>query len=156
MEIRQSYDRLISTMGFPIPVRHHLYIESGPRPLLEPVLTYHQQRSCGIHSRVMFTYILKISISKLCLKFTYLNSQPHLPGSNELTHPGLVWHIFIMKRCSHFPSDTYSICITNYSITLLCYNNGEAGKTVTGQDDLTHFGLLTPYGNICQGQRWLR
>ena len=25
-----SYDRLISTMGFPIPVRRHLYIESGP------------------------------------------------------------------------------------------------------------------------------
>ena len=29
VEIRQSYDRLISTMGFPIPVRWHLYIESG-------------------------------------------------------------------------------------------------------------------------------
>ena len=30
MEIRWSYDRLISTMGFPILVRCHLYIESGP------------------------------------------------------------------------------------------------------------------------------
>ena len=30
MEIRRSYDRLISTMGFPILVRWHLYIESGP------------------------------------------------------------------------------------------------------------------------------
>ena len=30
MEIRRSYDRLISTMGFPILVRRHLYIESGP------------------------------------------------------------------------------------------------------------------------------
>ena len=30
MEIRRSYDRLISTMGFPLPVRCHLYIESGP------------------------------------------------------------------------------------------------------------------------------
>ena len=30
VEIRWSYDRLISTMGFPIPVRRHLYIESGP------------------------------------------------------------------------------------------------------------------------------
>ena len=29
MEIRRSYDRLISTMGFPILVRRHLYIESG-------------------------------------------------------------------------------------------------------------------------------
>ena len=31
MEIRRSDDRLISTMGFPILVRQHLYIESGPR-----------------------------------------------------------------------------------------------------------------------------
>ena len=31
MEIRRSYDRLISTMVFPILVRQHLYIESGPR-----------------------------------------------------------------------------------------------------------------------------
>ena len=30
MEIRRSYDRLISTMGFPILVRRHLYIVSGP------------------------------------------------------------------------------------------------------------------------------
>ena len=33
VEIRRSYDRLISTMGFPILVRRHLYIESGPRSL---------------------------------------------------------------------------------------------------------------------------
>ena len=33
MEIRRSYDRLISTMGFPILVRQHLYIEPGPRQL---------------------------------------------------------------------------------------------------------------------------
>ena len=31
MEIRRSYDRLISIMGFPILVRRHLYIESGIR-----------------------------------------------------------------------------------------------------------------------------
>ena len=30
MEISRSYDRLISTMGFPTLVRCHLYIESGP------------------------------------------------------------------------------------------------------------------------------
>ena len=30
MEIRRSYDRLISIMGFPILVRWRLYIESGP------------------------------------------------------------------------------------------------------------------------------
>ena len=31
VELRRSYDRLISTMGFPILVRRHLHIESGPR-----------------------------------------------------------------------------------------------------------------------------
>ena len=31
MEIRRSCNRLISTMGFPLLVRWHLYIESGPR-----------------------------------------------------------------------------------------------------------------------------
>ena len=30
VEIRRSQDRLISTMGFPILVRQHLYIELGP------------------------------------------------------------------------------------------------------------------------------
>ena len=30
MEIRWSYGRLFSTVGFPILVRQHLYIESGP------------------------------------------------------------------------------------------------------------------------------
>ena len=31
VEIRRSYNRLISTMGFAILLRHHLYIESEPR-----------------------------------------------------------------------------------------------------------------------------
>ena len=37
MEIRRSYDRLISTMGFPILVRRHLYIESGSRSSAEVI-----------------------------------------------------------------------------------------------------------------------
>ena len=36
VEIRRSHDRLISTMGVPILVRRHLYIESGPRALCKP------------------------------------------------------------------------------------------------------------------------
>ena len=40
MEIRRSYDRLISTLGFPLLVRWHLFIESGPRPS-ERVLCRH-------------------------------------------------------------------------------------------------------------------
>ena len=51
VEIRRSYNRLISTMGFPLLVRRHHYIESGPwlspNPLLvskcqiNPQLTTH-------------------------------------------------------------------------------------------------------------------
>ena len=33
VEIRRSYDHLISTMGFPIVIRRHLCIESGTRTL---------------------------------------------------------------------------------------------------------------------------
>ena len=40
MEIRQSYNRLISTMGFPVLVRWHLYIESGPWFKLEAVMQW--------------------------------------------------------------------------------------------------------------------
>ena len=38
-EIRRSYDRLISTMGFPILERWHLYIESGPWWLLPGLIS---------------------------------------------------------------------------------------------------------------------
>ena len=44
MEIRRSYDRLLSTMGFPILVRWHLYIESGPwshQPECRHISKYH-------------------------------------------------------------------------------------------------------------------
>ena len=52
VEIRRSYDRLISTMGFPILIRWHLYIESGLRILrnshrLERYLMLLHLRSLG-------------------------------------------------------------------------------------------------------------
>ena len=55
VEIRRSYDRLISTMGFPILVRQHLYIESGPWLLVSPG---HQQLwhwLCRIHKSLSST-----------------------------------------------------------------------------------------------------
>ena len=45
VQIRRSYDRLISTMGFPILIRWHLYIESGPR-------------SCWCHDLDIFSALL--------------------------------------------------------------------------------------------------
>ena len=38
MEIRRSQDHLISAMGFPVLVRQHLYIESGPRAINKGLL----------------------------------------------------------------------------------------------------------------------
>ena len=38
MEIRRTYDRHISTMGLPILVKQHLYIESGPKAIIGIVL----------------------------------------------------------------------------------------------------------------------
>ena len=57
MEIRRTYDRLISTIGFPILIRWHLYIESGPSlwfthtisayPKIVPSLTYPHNHEYG-------------------------------------------------------------------------------------------------------------
>ena len=41
MNIRRSYDRFISTMGFPILVRWHLYIESGPSSVYQILFVIH-------------------------------------------------------------------------------------------------------------------
>ena len=49
VEIRRSYDRLISTMGFPILVRWRLYNDSGPRSL--PVFNPECFFWGGSHSR---------------------------------------------------------------------------------------------------------
>ena len=46
MEIRRSYGRLISTMGFPILVRWHLYIESGPWACVHWESSYHYTSPC--------------------------------------------------------------------------------------------------------------
>ena len=48
VEIRRSYDRLISTMAFPILVRCHLYIESGPWTLQAVTTRFHPRGTCDI------------------------------------------------------------------------------------------------------------
>ena len=56
-------------------------LPDGTKPLPKPMLTYHPFR---IHSRMVFTLKLKISIPKLCLKITQFKSQSHISGDNEL------------------------------------------------------------------------
>ena len=47
MEIRRSYDRLISTVGFPILVRWYLYIGSGPWRYSTSVHMVERHHSCN-------------------------------------------------------------------------------------------------------------
>ena len=49
VEIRRFYDRLISTMGFPILVRLHLYIDSGPWFQQQQAMLYTIQASYHIN-----------------------------------------------------------------------------------------------------------
>ena len=49
MEIIQSYDRLISTMGFPMLVRRHLYVESGPRSIVPTTISVPDNNFHGAH-----------------------------------------------------------------------------------------------------------
>ena len=65
VEIRRSWDRLISTMGFHILVRCHLYIKSGPRP--ESCSTWHSRtlRNKGILRLQNFTFWNKANLRYL-------------------------------------------------------------------------------------------
>ena len=75
VEIRWSYDHLISTMGFPILVRRHLYIESGPMSLAAMVLN--------------MCYFCRVSSTQLVIFFNQLlilSSLPILASPNHLTH----------------------------------------------------------------------
>ena len=49
-------------------------------------------RSSGIHSRMMFTSIFKISIPRLSLNWIHLKSQPHLSGYNAIKQPTTICH----------------------------------------------------------------
>ena len=71
--------------------------------------------SSGIHSRVMFTWIIHILILRLCLKLTHLKSQPHLPGDNELN---LKWKFPSPRWCRSFLcADTWNSYTIEYSKT---------------------------------------
>ena len=66
--IWRSSDRLISTMGFPILVRWHLYIESGPWTcsIFSPILTIHTLHHVhSSHCRDVFFFSL------ICANTTY-------------------------------------------------------------------------------------
>ena len=72
VEIRRSYDRLISTMGFPLLVGH-LYIESGPWYFPTPS----QEGSCFVYvfrswEHILTALIFTIEIQRLNLELENL------------------------------------------------------------------------------------
>ena len=104
MEIRRSYDRLISTMGFPILVRRHLYIESGPWSLssIRKDLNYlcHLSMRNNRKCKYVFIFLKNSSASKWDVfiwkkKLLKLASAMWWPSSCEedpcVYHPGGIW-----------------------------------------------------------------
>ena len=99
MEIRRSYDRLISTMRFPKLIRWHLYIESGPWnhagwcepvPSCDPENTVKQcsklsQKSCK--SSCLESQIINIKLRKIFKKVP--GPPPKLSASGRRTGSNL-------------------------------------------------------------------
>ena len=84
-------------------------LSDSTQPLLEPMLTYHQRLSLTFETMKLFTWIHKISTTKLsCLKFTPLKSQPHLLWGNELRS------VFLLLPCS-MPTQVHIACNTTTS-----------------------------------------
>ena len=79
VEIRRSYDRLISTMGFPIPVRRHLYIELGP----------------WSSTRTDFNYLHHLSAEKLEDINIFSWSLKTIQHVNLLAPRKAIWHHWI-------------------------------------------------------------
>ena len=62
----------------------NVLLPEGTKPLPEPMLTDHQWSSSDIHLRSISQEIPQPSITKICLKITYLNFHSNSPGVNEL------------------------------------------------------------------------
>ena len=90
MEIRQSYNCLISTMGVPILIRWHLYIESGPRPLTG-LLHWHWTKSSQYSSASEATLnnmgsSLISQYNTVQWHYNMVNSIPNSHKRHSITH----------------------------------------------------------------------
>ena len=56
VEIRRSYDRLISTMGFPILLRWHLFINQGPDYLISMLFYSQIPALCSTIASMVFSF----------------------------------------------------------------------------------------------------
>ena len=148
MEIRRSQDRLISTMGFPILVRCHLYIESGPSLFI--IFFFHDimtvwmaiQKTLSIyqhsisfalflylvwllqyHFNSAFSYSLNRLLSKIKLPH---ESQCHIKQLNQqiayISHGNSSQHIPFSNHSKRSPWILERLCHqAQFSILLLCW-----------------------------------
>ena len=59
-------------------------LPDGTKPLPEPMLTDHQWSPSDIHIRAILQEMPQPSVTKICLKITYLNFYSNFQGANEL------------------------------------------------------------------------
>ena len=131
MEIRRSYDRLISTMGCPILVRQHPYIESGPRlqrvkiifPVIWPCVC-HETRSP--HFQPLPQHPLSIIViqmiyscwfswwGSICPQFGVVDGLPGLT-------PGMTWKTWLSDQSwsSMTWMDNFVIFFVNWNEEIL-------------------------------------
>ena len=109
MEIRRSYDRLISTMGFPILVRQHLYIESGGRfKETYELLNLKALKFSPVNKIHIFQCMGKI----FCVEFQRYPLKFH---TKYLTHT--LKDTIILLEYSHLPLISFLHCWLKFTLT---------------------------------------
>ena len=120
MEIRRSYDRLISTMEFPILVRRLLYIESGPsnveRVSMSPSPCY-TCLVCIISALQLWVFISRCVI--LQLLSPELTQLPRI----RICWPGSPECLQLLGPCPCYVSELRKFTFTPESIYLIQYSS---------------------------------
>ena len=136
VEVRRSYDCLISSIGFLVLERLHLYIESGPWLLSKPM------QSCpGQDFTEQYLFSTSIKLNSCFEDFVQVLT---INAIIILVLGDLRWNCFNSCR----PSDSIWCLRIDSSL----FDSVE----ITNKVALTHCGLVTPYGDIDLDQHWLR
>ena len=88
LKIRRPNGRLIFNMGIPIPGKDGLYIETGPRPLPELLLTQFTDTYDVLarDTELTITHLTKLNIKNcVVLRFDYLMTM-QFNGSGHILH----------------------------------------------------------------------
>ena len=85
-------------------------LPDSTKPLPGPMLTDHPSvRSRDIHIRAISQQMPQPSITKICLKITYLKFHSNFPGANELTGSGELFIVIITDIL--FDPNFWELCI---------------------------------------------